>query len=201
MIIYGTKPVNLLSKNSKNTTCPNCQTEGSITYHIYRKHAHIFWIPLFPLGKKGYSECSHCKNVLEPKEMPRNMQMELDIVKNEARGPIWQFAGLGIIAILFVWGGFASKQDKKMELQYLAAPAVNDVYEYKAEPGSYSTMKVVEVTSDSVFVAPNMYEISKMSKIYKIDKSENYSEDVYGISKIDLNKMYSDGKIFDINRD
>ncbi len=201
MLIYGTKPVNLQSKNSKNTICPNCQTESSITYHIYRKHVHIFWIPLFPLGKKGYSECSHCKNVLETKEMPRNMQMELEIVKNETRGPIWQFAGLGILAVLIVWGTLASEQDKKMELQYIATPAVNDVYEYKSESGNYSTMKVVEVSDDSVFVVPNMYETHKMTKVYKIDKSENYSEDVYGISKTDLNTMYMDGDIFDINRD
>lgn len=201
MIIYGTKSVNLLSKNSKNTACPNCQTEGSITYHIYRKHAHIFWIPLFPLGKKGYSECAHCKNVLEPKEMPRNMQMELDTIKNEASGPIWQFAGLAIIAILIIWGAFANEQDKKMELQYIASPEVNDVYEYKSESGSYSTMKVVEVSDDSVFVVPNMYETNKMTKVYKIDKAENYSEDVYGISMTDLNLMYTDGDIFDINRD
>jgi hypothetical protein len=201
MIIYGTKAVNLQSKSSKTATCPNCQTEGSITFQVYRKHTHIFWIPLFPLGKNGYSECSHCKNVLEPKEMPRNMQMEMDTIKHESRGPLWQFAGIGLIAILIIWGIIAGEQDKKMELEYIAAPAINDIYEYKSEGGSYSTMKVLEVSDDSVFVVYNLYETNKKTKIYKIDKSANYSDDVYGISRYDINTMYVDGDIFDINRD
>lgn len=201
MIVYGTKAVNLHSKTSKTTTCPNCQTEGSITFHIFRKHAHIFWIPLFPIGKKGFSECAHCKNVLEPKEMPRNMQTEFNLIKSEARGPIWQFAGIGLFIVMMVWGAFASKQNKKLELEYLAAPAVNDVYEYKSESGNYSTMKVLEVTDDSIFVSPNLYESTKKSKVYKIDKEENYSDDIYGLSRYDLRSMYSSGEIFDINRD
>lgn len=200
MIIYGSKAVHLKTASSKTATCPSCGTQGSLTFSVFRKHAHIFWIPLFPIGKKGVSQCQHCKNVLETKEMPEPIKREYENLKSETKGPIWQFAGLGLIAILIVWGTYASEEDKKQELKYIANPQKGDIYEYRIETGSYSTLKVVSVTNDSVFVSPNEYEIGKMSKIYKIDKPENYSDLSYGISKIKLNEMYNSGGIFDINR-
>jgi len=200
MIIYGSKAVHLKTAQFKTGTCPSCGTQGSLTISVFRKHAHIFWIPLFPIGKKGASQCQHCKNVLETKEMPEPIKREYENLKNETKGPIWQFAGLGIIAILIAWGNYASGEDKKLELEYIKSPQIGDVYEYKIETGSYSTLKVVSVTNDSVFVSPNEYEISKMSKIYKIDKSENYSNLSYGISNNKIKEMYDSGKIFDINR-
>ena len=200
MIIYGSKAVHLKTVQSKTATCPSCGTQGSLTISVFRRHAHIFWIPLFPIGKKGVSQCQHCKNVLETKDMPEPIKREYENLKNETKGPIWQFAGLGIIAILIAWGNYASGEDKKLELEYIKSPQIGDVYEYKIETGSYSTLKVVSVTNDSVFVSPNEYEISNMSKIYKIDKSENYSNLSYGISKNKLKEMYDSGKILDINR-
>ncbi len=95
---------------------------------------------------------------------------------------------------------YANGEEKKMQLEYLASPQVGDVYEYKIETGSYSTLKVVSVSEDSIFISPNEYEINKVSRIYKIDKAENYSDLSYGISKSDIREMFSSGDILDINR-
>ncbi len=199
MIIYGSKAVHL--KSAKSTrTCPNCNNQGTLTFDVFGKHAHIFWIPLFPLGKKGYSECSHCKQVLEIKEMPEPIKQECRNFKSETKSPIWQFAGLGIFLAVMAIGAYASENDKKLEKEYIVSPQKGDVYEYKVETGNYSTMKVVKVSKDSVFVSPNEYEISRRSKIYKIDKPKNYSQSSFGISRDKIKKMYDTGEIFDINR-
>ncbi|WP_108808265.1 zinc-ribbon domain-containing protein [Aquimarina spinulae] len=200
MIIYGGKTVHLKSERSKTTTCPSCGTQGSLILSVYRVHAHVFWIPLFPIAKKGTSQCQHCKNVLKTKEMPESVKREYDNLKNNAKGPIWQFAGLGLIVVLITWGIYAGREDKKLALEYLVSPWVGDIYEYKIKTGSYSTLKVMSVSNDSVFVSPNEYEISRMSKIYKINTPKNYSESSYGISKNKLKEMYDSGEIFDINR-
>ena len=200
MIIYGSKAVHLKTAISKTAICPSCGTKGSLAFSVFRKHLHIFWIPLFPIGKKGVSQCQHCKNVLETKEMPEQIKREYDDLKHETEGPIWQFAGLMLIAILIALGYYASGEDKKQEIKYLANPQKGDIYKYKTETASYSTLKVAKVTNDSVFVFANEYEISKMRKIYKITKPENYSDLSYGISKTKLNDMYNSGEIFDINR-
>ncbi|WP_299314284.1 zinc-ribbon domain-containing protein [uncultured Aquimarina sp.] len=200
MIIYGSKAVHIKSEQSKKSICISCGTQGSLTLSVFRRHAHIFWIPLFPIGKKGMSQCQHCKNVLKTKEMPEPIRKEYDILKNKAKGPIWQFTGLGILVVLIAWGSYVNGQDKKLETEYIVSPMDGDIYEYKIETNSYSTLKVTSVSKDSVFVSPNEYEISKKSRIYKINKSENYSEFSYGISKARLKEMYESGEIFDINR-
>ncbi len=200
MIIYGTKAVHLKSEQSKTITCPNCETVGSVIVRVYRRHAHIFWIPLFPIGKKGVSQCQHCKNVLKTKEMPEPIKNAYHALKKETKGPIWQFTGLAIITALVIWGIYAEWKRKKLDMEYISAPRKGDVYEYKVDSGSYSTLKVLRLSNDSVFVSQNEYQISKKSGIHTIDKPENYSASMYGISKSELAQMYDSGAIFDVNR-
>ncbi len=201
MIIYGTKAVHLKSEQSVTAICPSCETQGTTIFSVFRKHAHIFWVPLFPIGKVSQSTCEHCKATLEEKEMPATFKRELDVVKSTSKGPIWQFSGIAIIAVLIVWGNFANDLDKEEELTFIAAPLLGDIYEYKMTSNSYSTWKVVGVSSDSVEISENQYEINKLSKIYKIDKPENYSLYPFKIAKTTLQFMYDSGDIKDINRD
>ncbi|KAB5492006.1 MULTISPECIES: zinc-ribbon domain-containing protein [Flagellimonas] len=200
MIIYGARAVHLKSAQSKNTICPSCNTQGSSVISIYRKHAHIFWIPLFPISKNGISQCQHCKKVLEPKEMPEPIKREYVNLKNDAKGPVWQFVGLGIIAALISWGFYANAEDKKKESAYLQSPQTGDIYSYKVEGGHYSTFKIMSVTQDSIFISPNQYEINKIGRVHTIDKPENYSEILYGMSRIKVKEMYESGEIYGINR-
>ncbi len=200
MVIYGWRSAHLRSTKSQTATCPSCATKGSTTISVFSRHAHIFWIPLFPFGKTGTTQCEHCKFAMKKKEMPEDIKNEYNNLKMDVKPPIWQFAGLVLFSFLVVWIIYTDREGKKMDQEYLAAPAIGDIYEYKTESGAYSTLKVMQVTSDSVMVSPNDYEIKKKSRIYKIDKKENYPEYSYGISKGDLKKMYDQKEIFDINR-
>ncbi len=200
MIIYGTKSVHLKTQQPPTLVCPSCASQGTTAISVFRKHAHIFWIPLFPIGKKGISQCQHCSMVLWAKEMPEQIKRACFNLKKESKGPLWQFSGLVLIGIFIVFSIYANGEDKKRELEYLKAPQIGDVYEFKIKTGGYSTLKVVNVTNDSVYVSPNEYEINKISKIYRIDKPENYSDIVYGISNKQIQLMYNTGEIFDINR-
>lgn len=202
MIVYGSKAVRLNSGMSKDSSCPNCGTQGSLKLSVFRKHAHIFWIPMFPIGKKGEAECQNCQSTFDSDAMPDEVKRDYNHLKDQSSsGPIWQFAGLGLIAVLMVFGTFNSNRIQKAELEYIAAPKVGDVYEYEIESGSYSTMKVIEVSADSVFVKPNEYEINKRTKMYKIDKPENYAEFSFSMSLEQLKEMHTSGDIFGIDRD
>lgn len=200
MMIFGSKAVYLKTEQSRNATCPNCNTQGSLIFTVYRRHAHIFWIPLFPFAKRGMSQCLQCKYTLKTNEMPEFVRLVYDTVQTKSKGPIWQFTGLAMVLILLVLGMYAGSNDKKWELEHMATPQIGDVYKYESEIGIYSTLKVTRVTGDSVFVIPNDFEVSKRSQIYKIDKPENYKSLSYGISKVHLNERYHSGDIFDIKR-
>ncbi|WP_222935970.1 hypothetical protein [Neolewinella lacunae] len=132
--------------------------------------------------------------------MPESISSRVNKLKEETKGPVWQFAGVGIFILLFIIGAFASSQSSQNTAAYLASPMAGDVYEYKFDQGSYSTFLVARVVGDSVFVHPNEYEINKITRLYRIEKPENYSTEVIGFSRADLEAMRTAGDILNIKR-
>lgn len=203
MLIYGVRKAHLTTVELPDTICSTCDTEGNATLSVYRKHFHLFWIPMFPVGKAGEYQCDHCSQVLSHKEFPADIKEDYNILKQKTKGPIWQFAGsvllIGLIALIFM----ISNQNTEQELGYLAAPAAGDIYEYKTGDGMYSTFKTVDILEDTLFIIYNEYEINKITKLHTIDKTENYvvhDDSLFPITRASLKKMYDDDEIIGINR-
>lgn len=201
MIIYGTKATHLSTSHSLTETCTNCYAAGEIHLNVFSRYAHIFWIPMFPAGKVVESTCANCKNVLAYKKMSESLKLEAANAKSAVKTPIWHFVGLVLIAGIVLWANYTNSQKKIANEAFISAPAIGDVYEYKVEKGSYSTLKVFDVTNDSVFVSENEFVINKSTKLHTIDKPENYSDMMFGLSKDEVKNMFTSGKIFDVNRE
>lgn len=200
MIIFGSNAKHLKSVQSPSETCPSCGTKGSLAFSVFSKHFHVFWIPIFPIGKKGYAQCLHCKHAMEVKEMSGSVKRGYDQVKSETRAPIWQFSGLGILAILITWLSIQDVRNTELDLEYIASPLEGDVYRYKTENNHYSTLRVIGVTLDSVYVSPNEYETDRVASVYKLDLETNYSDFHYAISRPEIEMMFSEGTIYDVDR-
>lgn len=67
MIFYGTKGSHLKSERVSSVNCRHCEQQTSYTVSIFGRYAYLYWIPVFPLTKKGVAECDHCKITLKPK--------------------------------------------------------------------------------------------------------------------------------------
>jgi hypothetical protein len=204
MIIYGTKAVHLKTAKSNTEICPSCSTKGDLTISVFRKHFHIFWIPFFPIWKTGVSECNHCKKVMKIKEMPDKIKLEYANLKTQSKGPLWQFSGLVLLIVLILGiktiGKLTSEKYQKEKQEYFASPMEGDVYEYIIETGKYTTLKVVNVSKDSISLSPNKFESNSIIRLYKINKAENYSDKTYTMSKRQLKKMVSDTVIMGVKR-
>jgi len=83
MIIYGTGVKQIKAARLNSVFCPNCGAEGSVIMHVFSRYAHVFWIPLFSLGKRGISECQHCKQALNVKEMPADLKAAYEYLKTQ----------------------------------------------------------------------------------------------------------------------
>lgn len=201
MIFYGTRASNLKNGKIPRVNCPNCSTETSMTYSVFGKYAHIYWIPLFPYKKMTFAECDHCKKTFEQKELPLDIQNKLNTEKekNPAKTPIWHFSLLIVILVLIAFAIYSGKQNEKDEKSYLENPKVGDKYEYKSTDGYYSIMKISEIKADSVYFLLNEMETNKMSGINDLDKPSNYKE-TEGFTKAELIALYEEGKIYEINR-
>lgn len=92
MIIYGKK-----SSKGKlidtNCQCPFCGKENMLAVLPYQKSFHIYWIPMFPIGKEFFVLCKSCGQ-----EAPNHYIGGITTdIKKQAKTPITSFIGLFII--------------------------------------------------------------------------------------------------------
>jgi len=199
MIFYGSKGTRLHSEQVNGIKCSHCEKQTTHTFSIFGRYAHLYWIPLFPMGKKGVSECNHCKITLAPKEMDEPLKLAYKNVNSNSRTPFWHWSGLGLIAILIALVSFTGNQHKKDVVTYINDLQKDDIYEFKSNE-YYSLLKVASVSKDSVFVIANDYEIERQSRLYKIDKSSNYTTEPYGISRERIKELFDTKEILDVDR-
>lgn len=201
MIFFGTKAVHLKTAKSNLGICPNCSTKGSLTISVYRIHFHVFWIPIFPVWKKGIAQCSNCNKAIKENKMTDSIKLEYQNLKLQTKGPIWQFSGLTIILILILISNLGSEKYQQTKLEYINSPMRGDIYEYVVETGIYSTFKIINVSKDSLTISPNKLQTHSIIKLFKIDKEQNYSFKAYSISKDKLKRMYNDEIIMAVKRE
>lgn len=201
MIVFGTHPVVVKFAEVNNTTCPVCNEEGTIEMILYREHLHFFWIPFVPVGKDITVKCLECDAIMAPRHFSPILKREYDHLKKEVRGPIWQYSGLAILVALIVTIALFIWQDNRKMQGYIASPEAGDLYTYEVEDGGYSTLKVIDVFGDSIFVQPNQFGVGSERDISDIDIPTNYEDIILGMSKATVQEMYDKGEITDVERD
>lgn len=200
MIIFGSRATHLKTEQLRNAVCPHCDTRGQMTASVYGRHAHVFWIPFFPMGNTGVLECQHCHKGFKPKDLPEKARMEYKNFRSTVRTPIWKFAGLGLVALLMSWAWYSSKATEEKVAQLVDSPMMFDTYTIKTEANYFTLFKVVEVFQDSIYVNYNQYETNKRTGLDDIDIEKNYGDDIYSLSNADLKVMLESGIIEDIER-
>lgn len=200
MALFGIKSTHLRSLKTEARYCSCCNKNDTIILNVFKKQIYIFGIPLFPFGKTGNAFCQNCKNTIEEEEMSEFIQHEYLILKNQSKGPSWQLSG----GLLFLGAALAlsliNKNASQPGLAYLTSPLKGDIYEYKADDGKYSTMKIIKVQTDSVYVSLNQHKIENAYKIDWINKPENYSKNTIALERQKINDMYNHGDILEIKR-
>ncbi|AOW20231.1 zinc-ribbon domain-containing protein [Urechidicola croceus] len=200
MIFYGTKGSLIHTEQTQSVKCNSCNQQSQHTVSIFGKYAYIYWIPIFPIGKKGVSECNHCKATFEKKDMSEQLKLACQNINTNVRTPLKYWSGMAIIAALIGFAMYSSNQHKEDVAQFIESPLAGDIVEYKTND-FFTTFKIMSVTSDSIFVIDNDYEIESKSAIYKIDKDENYTTEPYSISRTRYKELFTDKTLLDIDRD
>lgn len=199
MIIYGSRNKELANEHLADK-CHNCGTQNSVVLHLFQRYAHVFWIPFFPIGKTGVSQCSHCKQVLKGKEMPPPLRASYENLKAHTRIPVWTFSGSVLLAILIITAIISDRKNDERNAKLILAPQSGDIFEIKIKNNGYTLYRVEEVKGDSVFVQANNYGTSKITGLDDL-KNKGYSAEVFGFSKSELKQMLDKGEIVNIDRE
>ena len=109
--------------------------------------------------------------------MPHAVSAAYRHLLNETRVPLWNFAGIALVAVLIAYGSYASGETAKREEAYLNDPKPGDLYEVKID-GNYTSFRIEAVYDDSLLVSWNNYAVNKVTGLNDIEKDENYAEPV-----------------------
>jgi|TARA_B110000902_G_scaffold43950_1_gene48889 hypothetical protein len=198
MIIYGTRSKHITSKKIP-ATCTSCE-QDDMYIAVYGSYAHVMWIPFFPLGKRVYSYCGHCKNELESTAMPKELRIKARDIKSKSTTPKWFFSG-SILLILIIVGEIVNGFIKEKQLPtYINAPQAGDVYYIHDAQNEYTTFKVSQIDTDSLYVTWNNYYVEKSNDIDDIDIAENYDNVSWGLSRKYIDSVHKDALILEIRR-
>ncbi len=198
MVLIGVRDSNVKNGQILNSKCPKCESENSLHFSIYKRYTHITLIPLFPVGKYVYIQCSNCKEFFDYEDLTENNQLQL---KNEKlKNTIWMFTGsiLLIMSLLYLLNNYITQKDKSAI--FIKTPTKGDIYYLKLSNGYYSSMRIDQVTKDSIFTTQNDFNAYLPYEITDIDKLENYSTRKIRYSKSEIAKLYNEGEVIEISR-
>ncbi len=203
MIVYGTRAT-LTKSELIAESCPHCNTHGSVQMNVFQRYAHIFWIPFFPIGKTGVSQCQHCKQVLKLKEMPATLKLSYDNLKAHTRIPVWHFSGVFVVILISIYVTIHGNQQRQQTDQFAASPKANDILQVKAKDEKtkddvYTLIKITKVAGDSVYFCYNKYQSDQADGITGTQKNE-FEDELRVMPKSELAEMNKKGDIIDIDR-
>ncbi|MBC6612610.1 hypothetical protein H8B15_16935 [Hymenobacter sp. BT507] len=190
----------MLTEPVTDVVCASCYTPNTLQISIFGRYAHVYWVPFFPIGKISVSECEHCRQVLEGKQMPEALKAKVAQVKAHAKIPFWHFAGLILIAVAIVVSFVFNYVNHQHTTAYVAQPQVGDVYHVRTD-SAYSLLKVAAVHGNSVELLANDYQTDNLSRLNEIDKPENYAEEPFDLTPLDLQIMLQKEQIVKVERD
>ena len=85
MIGFGTKS-EIIKSEVLTEQCPNCNKSNVVQMNIFQRYVYcLFLVPLFPFEKIGYLQCSFCKQLLKPQEMPRSFGIKYVSLKAKVK--------------------------------------------------------------------------------------------------------------------
>ena len=105
MIFYGSKASNL-GVQQLNAHCDTCNMKTRQNTATFGKYAHVYWIPLFPIGKKSVSECQTCYKTIPDAQFSPDLKSAYSL--NKPKTPITHWSGGIIIALLISYFTYSS---------------------------------------------------------------------------------------------
>lgn len=96
MILFGRKDKLLATREIPSEVCEECGKRGGIV-SVFQLYYHILLVPMIPLTRKAASQCYSCRKVKVQKYFSPQQKEVTDLLKKEAKTPLWTLIGVSII--------------------------------------------------------------------------------------------------------
>lgn len=182
-------------------TCHCCDKKYAICVQPHYEYYYILHIPFYPSWMQVAAKCKFCGQT----EIVDKQYLSPEIRK-QIRRPVWHYCGafLIFVAVIFICLSYLGDQrDKYVSVsESIEYPVIGDIYEVKIGYSSYSLMKVVGISNDTVFVQYNEYAVSNESylKQLKEKRMDNFAPGTIAYLKQDISKDLLGNTIIAIHR-
>jgi hypothetical protein len=185
----------------RNTNCRNCKQKDSLEYRVYGGVIRILFIPTLPNRRITKVFCTACQNEFNLKEFNDTVLQTIRYEKSKksVKLPLWQFSGMIILISILSFGIYTGIQMNKLEKVYIQHPKKDDIYKVNLN-GQYSTLKINNITKDSIFVLLNKFTLNTYKGLNEINIDKNYTT-LKSFSRKEILTMYNENTIYEIIRE
>ncbi|MEM9527595.1 MAG: hypothetical protein AAGA31_13365, partial [Bacteroidota bacterium] len=156
---------------------------------FFGRYAHVFWIPLFPIGKKSVCECTHCKRTYDSSDYSEKLHAINSELRGRVKSPTWNWAGLMIVGAIFlsttlfetfryhdprdelleadISRMMYQPEESKDSTSYVISAFLNDFVNEELEPQQFKYL--TKVVDDKLLV---LLEIPKFSSLEREERPE-----------------------------
>ena len=182
MIIFGTNQIFLDGQNNVSCSCPECDKNDEISFVVYDRYFHLFWIPIFVYYKSGLATCENCGTTWKPSKMPEHIKRKYKEFKGETKLPFWHFSGLIIILLftLYIW--YSHHQEQIERKERIENPMIGDVY--------YYNNKAEYIEIPDTLISNNEESSSFINKLRKFNGEPEKSFSTYRVIYISKDSIF-----------
>ncbi len=202
MVFFGLRSKKIKSGQLINLNCSYCEENTTMTYSVFAKYFHLYWIPFVPIKRKTVVECNSCYITYEYKELLENMKMKVDREREKygAKIPLWMYSGLMLLFVLVSWAFYQSGKYDIKEMDYKMNPKKGDIYFLNYTPSNYTTLRIDKVDKDSIYFTLNDTAVHKYTKVFGILNQRYYSTKKGTYSRKKVLELFKQDSIISITR-
>lgn len=194
IFIYGRKTSKIKTATDHIGVCSSCNSIG-LEFEIYRDYFHLFWIPLFPLGRNKFGvRCPKCGQ-------SDNLNPRVEHFKSITGTPVYLFSGSFLIAVLIGSMVIANLNKQKEKALFVGDPKVGDVYMMRENVNDttfYYFLRVARIQNDSVIVYPNIFRY--FGFVSKLNEKDHFITEEFFYTKKELRDLLDNHGITSVER-
>jgi hypothetical protein len=175
MLVFGRNGKGLITALAKGVKCGNCGNVDTTLFAVIGNYAHLYHIPVFPIGKSGNTYCTHCKYVCSEKDLSSDLKERFKVLKKSTSYPIWLKS-------------------------LLDEPPIGMRIAMKLGSDSYMTAKLKEIKEDTLIFALNKFSSNKRYIPDEVDKPDNYTSLEVAMTKSEYKEKFNAKEITEVKR-
>lgn len=195
-VIYGRNAAKIKEFIDDTQSCTSCNTFG-LKVKVFKQYHHIWFIPLFPFGKKVVD--ARCNQCLAP-ILTESLKKEY---AQKARTPLYLYSFTFIICGFVAWGIYGDRKREKDTSLWVANPKQGDVFaiqQKQSDSVDYYFLRVASIQGDTVmFYHNNLVYVGYASEFNSDDYFVKSAQLYY--TKKELKQLLEKGEIDYVDRD